>query len=212
MLYVYLAPAGFLFFGWWYVAMLTLQRGNAHKFKRNEIRNLTARKLTTPDLSNISFGFCAVKGMPAHFILVGNICRRSNPGMHKCLHQDLFVAVINTSHCGRDVISTYIGQHKLTIKWLLNRDILFASENMKYMNGVNKTLHIYGQSVTISLETIHVISVTNLVLLTSVSPLSRFSARYDRATFSQYCFIYFYLLCLMCLIGTVHALIVNWCE
>ena len=98
--------------------MLTLLKGNAHKLKRNEIRNFTARKLTAPDLSNISFRFCAVKGMPVHFILEGNICRRWNSGASKCLQQRLFaiVAVINTSHFGRDVSSTHIGQHKLTIK------------------------------------------------------------------------------------------------
>ena len=107
---------------WVFISRLMICR-NAHlakrkcaQVKKNIIRNFTARKLTAPDLSNISFRFCAVKGMPVHFILEGNICRRWNPGMHKCLHQDLFVAVINTSHCGRDVISTYIGQHKLTIK------------------------------------------------------------------------------------------------
>ena len=178
MFYVYLAPAWFLFFDWWYVAMLTLQRGNAHKLKRNEIRNFTARKLTAPDLSNISLDFVQWKGCQyisywrEIFVEGGTLAR---------------VNVCNNIY--------------LQLLLLLIRAILEAQANYQIIIGLRLSNNYWCECNS-----------THFVLLRSVSPLSHFWVRYNITTFSQYCFIFllFFLLCLMCLIGTVHALIVNW--
>ena len=109
---------------WVFISRLMICR-NAHLAKRKcaQVKKkwnseFYCEKIDCSGSFKYIFRFCAVKGMPVHFILEGNICRRWNSGARKCLQQYLFaiVAVINTSHFGRDVSSTHIGQHKLTIK------------------------------------------------------------------------------------------------